>query len=98
MSAFIQNTLIILGLLGLAAFAYYLLVIQDGNLLNSTTGTVDVPESQIFLSQLNLIKGVSLETEIFSNETFRSLVNQSATVREQPVGRDNPFILQNQSF
>lgn len=92
MTPLMQNTLIVLSLLGLAAFAYYLLVMQGDTALNTSVNETASIESQIFLEQLNQLKSVSLQTEIFSDQQFRSLVNQSATVQPQPVGRTNPFI------
>lgn len=86
-----QNILIVLSLLGLAAFAYYLLVMQGDTALDTSVNETASIESQIFLEQLNQLKSVSLQTDIFSDQQFRSLVNQSATVRPQSVGRTNPF-------
>lgn len=91
MTPSMQNILIVLGLLGLAAFAYYLLVMQDDTALDTSVNETASIESQIFLEQLTQLKSVSLQTDIFSDQQFRSLVNQSATVRPQPVGRPNPF-------
>ena len=95
MSAAMQNLLIFLGLIGLAVFAYYLLVIQSGNELDTSASESASIESQLFLRQLNQIKSVSLDTSIFSDQMFRSLENQSTPVNPQPVGRTNPFAVAN---
>lgn len=91
MTPAIQNTLIILSLIGLAGFAYYLLVMQNSADLNTDVSESARIESQVFLQQLNQLKSVSLQTDIFTDDRFRSLVNNSASVPSQPVGRSNPF-------
>ncbi len=43
------------------------------------------------LSLLNQISSLKIDTSIFDNPTYKSLVDYSITVPEQNVGRPNPF-------
>lgn len=92
MSSTMQNVFIFLGLIGLAFFAYYLLVIQTNDSLDTSASQSATIESQLFVRQLNQIKNVSLDTSIFSSQVFRSLENQSRPVTPQPIGQANPFV------
>lgn len=95
MTSAMQNLLIFLGLIGLAVFAYYLLVVQNDSTLNSSASELTDVESRLFLRQLNELKSINLQTDIFTNPDFRNLENQSASINPQPIGRDNPFVPQN---
>lgn len=40
---------------------------------------------------LNQINSLKIDSSIFSSDAYRSLVDYSITIPEQPVGRPNPF-------
>lgn len=93
MTPFVKNGLIILGLLVVGGLGYYLFVMQSDSAL--TTDTARVNEAQLagqqFLSELREIRTYNLSNSLFSDERFRSFVDFTLPVSEQPVGRDNPF-------
>lgn len=91
MSSSMQNLLIFLGLIALAAFAYYMLVIQGNSDLDTSMSESTSIESQLFLQQINQLKSVSIDAALFSEAAFQNLQDQSAPVESQPVGRANPF-------
>jgi hypothetical protein len=55
----------------------------------SAAGTTAADEELIAL--LNQVKGIDLNSAIFSNELFLSLTNYSVELVPEPKGRTNPF-------
>lgn len=49
-------------------------------------------EGQIILSLLNQLESVTLDTAIFSNKIFVSLVSFEKPIEDQVAGRSNPFL------
>lgn len=61
-------------------------------LLSSSSGTA--PNSQVskeLLATIGNLKGITLDTKLFEDEAFTSLVDFHVDIPLQPVGRDNPF-------
>lgn len=48
--------------------------------------------AELFLSRLNVLSSISLETEVFDNKVFQSYQAFTLPVPEQSVGRSNPFL------
>lgn len=44
-----------------------------------------------FLVVLNQIQNITLSTSTLNDRVFMSLIDQSVTLQEQPMGRSNPF-------
>ena len=96
MSNLVQNALIIVGIIAVGLLGAYLYVVQTGQSLTipsfrSEPTVVDVT-SQEFLSRLQLLESIELDTErLFSDQHFQALVDFSRPVEPAPVGRSNPF-------
>lgn len=61
-------------------------------LLTPTSGTT--PSSQVskeLLATIANLKSITLDTQLFTDEAFISLVDFHVEIPLQPVGRDNPF-------
>lgn len=91
MGSYIQNIIIVLGLIALAAFGYYLYTNQSSLSLNSQVTENTTAQSQMFLRQLQEVKAIDFDMSLFNNPEFNNLRNQSARVSPRPVGRPNPF-------
>jgi hypothetical protein len=92
MSSFIQNMLIVGGIIVLAAIGYFLYT--NNAPLREQDGTVSqqvAAQSEDFLKRLNELKAVRLNGDIFADPRFTSLNNNSQPVIPQPIGRTNPF-------
>ena len=57
----------------------------------STTATTSV-QSQEIVEKLSRLEKINLNQSFLSSPAFRSLSDYSITIKEQPVGRENPFI------
>lgn len=51
-----------------------------------------VAEGQAILILLNQLEKVELNDAVFSNKVFTNLVSFEKTIREEPIGRENPFL------
>lgn len=95
MSSLVQNLFIFLGLVVVLALGYYLYTQNEMSSLslnNDAISTQVAAESAMFLSRLNELKKIDLDDSLFSDPRFRSLIDNSAPVIEDPVGRPNPFV------
>lgn len=94
MSSFIKNGLTIIGLLIVGGLGYYLFVLNSGSDLDFD-GVSGINEAQLasetFLRELNEIQTFELSDELFVDSRFRSFVDFTLPVPEQPIGRVNPF-------
>lgn len=94
MTSIVKNGLTLLGLIVVAVLGYYLYTLQsDENI--ELAGDSDISEARVagerFLRELNTIKNFELSDELFRDPRFRSFVDFTTPVPEQPVGRENPF-------
>jgi hypothetical protein len=89
MSSFIQNTIILGGVLVLIGLGYYLYTEEPAG--SSQVSQQVAAESAAFLSRLNQLKAIELDVSLFPDPRFRSLVNYTAPVVSEPVGNPNPF-------
>lgn len=89
MSSFIQNTIILGGVLVLIGLGYYLYTEEPAG--GSQVSVQVAAESAAFLSKLNELKAIELDATLFYDPRFRSLVNYSAPVVSEPIGNPNPF-------
>lgn len=94
MSSLFQNILIFVGLVGLVGFGYFLY--SQNERLNLSAGDAATSnqiaiEASDFLRRLNDLKAITLDTEILNDPRFSSLVNYSAPLQTESVGRTNPF-------
>lgn len=88
--------ILIIVLILIVAFVGYQMFFSTKDTGTSTLSTSAVAKqtivdgAQLYSTLKNLLE-VKLEGTIFSNETFKSLVDYGVTIQDQPVGRPNPF-------
>lgn len=96
----IKKFIILAFILALLGWLYFYISGSDksvgssGNLLmqQSATNTAAIGASeQEILSLLRRLKSISLQTELFESNAFRSLEDFGVTLEPQPIGRSNPF-------
>ena len=92
--AFIRNNLIVVLLfaaciVGLVVYQNYFSG-DETELLTSSDPTGDFESEELLVSLANL-KSVTLESSLFSDSIFLSLVDFGIAIPAQPVGRTNPF-------
>lgn len=94
MGGILKNGLTLLGLGIIAALGYYLWVIQSDEATSLDSNT-EIGEARLaseqFLREIETMKGLQLSKALFSDQRFRSFVDFTLPVPEQPVGRTNPF-------
>ncbi|MEN9922406.1 MAG: hypothetical protein RL097_683 [Candidatus Parcubacteria bacterium] len=88
------NLIVILGFITMA-FAGYYLYGQRGQMVATSTNTEATQEmlrnAQIFIGHRETLSRVKLDVGFFEDERLRSLDSYTTPVKEQPVGRTNPF-------
>lgn len=95
MSSRIQNLLIILGLIAVAALGYYLYTQQQASELlveSSLISSEAAAESAELLRRLNEVKQIELDTSVLSDPRFLLLTNNETPVIPDNIGRPNPFL------
>lgn len=96
MSSRVQNLLVVLGLVALAALGYYLYSQnQLTTLKGGSPGSISTEaaiESADFLRKLNELEQIDLDAKIFGDPRYQSFRNNRQPVTPEGVGRPNPFI------
>jgi hypothetical protein len=89
----LKNVTTILVLCTIAFLGYYLFVQKDQTELTSGDGAVAelLGQVQKYIERNQQLQRISLNTEMLSDERFRSLTGYPTEIPEQPVGRENPF-------
>lgn len=89
----LRNLLIIIGVIVLtvgAFFAYTIYFVQeDSTLLVEEFGDQFVGREVVL--ELEKIRAITLDGDLFSSATYQSLVDRSIEVADEPTGRNNPF-------
>jgi hypothetical protein len=89
-----QTTLIAIGIV-VAGFLAYVFFFQNGNngsaLITAQTDPRVVAANQEFISLFSKLRRIDLDTSIFEDEYYNSLIDFSRPISVEPVGRDNPF-------
>lgn len=94
MSSFLQNTLILLGLVAVAGVGYFAYTQGGFGLVTTPTDTLSLQNqrnAQDFLRKLNELEQIDVTAELFVRERFRTLIDFSVPYPTLPTGRDNPF-------
>lgn len=94
MKKIIQNGIILIGFVLLAAAGYYLYLQQGDQLLQLADADLTAQlerESRTFIAKQNELRSIKLETELFSDSRFTDLRSFSVAVPELRTGRSNPF-------
>lgn len=89
-----QTTVIAIGIIVLGVLAY-LFFFQNGNdggaLITSQNDPRVTAANQEFITLFSELRRIDLDTSIFDDEYYNSLVDFSRPISVEPVGRDNPF-------
>lgn len=94
MLSIIKNIIILLVLLATLALGYFIFMSNNGAVNNNDQVVNSIAiESQQFVTLLNELKEVEIDSSIFSDPRFSSLRNHSLPIEPEAVGRDNPFEL-----
>jgi len=93
MGNIINNILALAGLLILAGLGYYLFILDGSSQLSGGSFSTNEAEfaNQQFLRQIQELNENELQSTIFSDERFVSLVDFELPLVETEVGRENPF-------
>ena len=63
----------------------------SGLVANKTLDTEANVLASKFVRQVSIIRAVKIDSDIFKNKTFQSLVDWSRPIPEEASGRENPF-------
>ena len=89
MSSFIQNIIIVGGVLVLLGLGYFMYTQAE---YESTDVDMEIAaESEAFLRRLEELKTIDLNGDLFDDPRFISLVNYSVPVLTEEVGNPTPF-------
>lgn len=93
MGKIIQNTIIVVGFLLLAAVGYYLYIQNENSLLVSTEIDPELEaKTATFLARQRELQTLSVETGLFRDPRFTTLRSFTTPVPPLPQGRANPFL------
>ena len=95
MSSRLQNLIVFLGLIIIAALGYYLYSNNRDSVLSLNSDTVNTQvaiESAEFAERLEELKSITLDDSLFTDPRFQSFINYRPPVIEEEVGRANPFL------
>jgi hypothetical protein len=92
MFSLIKNLFILVALIVTIVIGYYLYVQRNAALLENQQVLDVTVEAAFFLSQLNELKKIELDTAVLGGEKFTSLQTFSNPVTSEEIGRPNPFI------
>jgi hypothetical protein len=90
----LKNVTTLLVIFTAAVLGYYLFVQKDQSELSLEGGGVVeglFADVQKYTERRQQLDRIRLDTSLFTDERFRSLVGYSTEVPEQPIGRENPF-------
>jgi hypothetical protein len=96
MSSSLQNILMILGIVVIAALGYYMYSQNSASTLNNSG--IDAQAAvgaENFIRRLEELKTISFDGVIFTDDRFESLVDGTKVVIPVTVGRENPFVPRN---
>lgn len=96
MSQKTKQTIIAIIIIIIAFIGFKMFFVDQSSTGSTLTSEVAGPgqfiDGQAILVLLNRLNQVSLDSSIFSNKVFTSLVNFEKPIEEQAVGRPNPFL------
>ncbi len=96
MSSTLQNLIVVVGLLVIAALGYYLYVQNRDGVLSTSSEQLNTQvalESADFLRRLNELKEIDLSGDrLFSDHRFQSLISGRVPIEPEEIGREIPFL------
>jgi hypothetical protein len=90
----IKQITIVVGVIIVAFIGFKMFFSTDSSdqaLTADKAANEDFVDGQVILVLLNKLEKVTLDTQIFSNEIFTSLVSFEKPIADQVAGRQNPF-------
>lgn len=100
MQSLTKNIAIVLGVVTVA-FAGYYFYTQQGTEDTSATANASVQQmlssTEVFIARSQELDQVSLDMSFFEDERFGSLQSFTKPLKDEPVGRANPFAAANGS-
>jgi energy-coupling factor transporter ATP-binding protein EcfA2 len=91
MKALIKNIIFLVSLIALVAFGYVVFFKDDTVVLDEETLNQARLGDEEFLAKLKDLQDLDLETSLFDDEEFLSLVDHTVQVVDEEAGRPNPF-------
>lgn len=91
MKSLIKNTLFALSLALIVWFGYIVFYQEEAPGLTENSQSEAIVKREGFLSKLKELDGLHLDTALFEDKDFSSLVDYSVPVVDEEVGRPNPF-------
>jgi hypothetical protein len=91
MKSLLKNLIFVISLSALIWLGYIVFFKEDEVILEETEVNPARVGEQEFLSKLKELQSLDLETSLFTDEEFLSLVNHTVQVVDEEAGRPNPF-------
>ncbi len=92
MSPLIKNLLFALVLAVIVWVGYMVFMRESDDIVTGTTMNEATRDSSEFLIRLRQLESIELRGDILEDARFKSLVNYTQDVLDEPVGRKNPFL------
>ena len=101
MNSSLKNIIVLLVILTFAFVGYYIFV-QDNNSqidsVSDTTVTDDMfAKTSLFIERRAVLDSITLDTSVFEDPLFISYRNFTLPIFEEPVGKTNPFLGEDES-
>ena len=91
----IKNLATILGIATVAFAGYYLYTqkstVDMGSLSSEQSMQTMLANTSVFISRSQELDQISLDLSVLEDARFRSLETVSSPLKDQPIGRSNPF-------
>jgi hypothetical protein len=85
------GAVIIVILAGYLGWQWYGASSDVGSVLTSSGDSASSEQAQELINFITELKTIRIETGIFTNPAFLSLVDSTVVIAPQPIGRKNPF-------
>ena len=81
---------ILAAIVALVGYTFISVQAQEGLVQTTSNPNADIV-AQKFINQINILNSVRIETSIFADESFQSLIDWSRPIPDEEKGRANPF-------
>lgn len=92
MTSLIRNLVLALGFALLFWVGYEIFLNDDSDLVEVKATSEAALQGQMFLTQIQEMRQITLKSDVLSDPVFESLVDLREDVLPEPVGRKNPFL------
>lgn len=101
MNSSLKNIIVLLVILTFAFAGYYIFVQNNNSQVDSISDTTVTDEmlakTSLFIERRAILDSITLDTSVFEDPLFISYRNFTLPIFEQPVGKTNPFLDENES-